>query len=554
MASSPEDDVRSDQGLVPGPETAPETAGGSSPEVQPAPPPRPRRRWPLVAAAVCLVGAGAAAALLVAATGSDDAATGSEPVTIRAVTAEQRDLIEYTDLDGTFGYADTRSIASSSPGTITDIVDDGTVIDRGSTIYEVDARPVTAMFGDIPMYRDLTEGDEGDDVLALEANLASLGYHIDEPDDDGDEVDTGFTVDGVYDAATADAVDRWQADLGLDETGTVSAADIIVIGGPAIASGITVAVGDPVQPGSPVLDLNVTGTVRTFHADRAGELELLAPGGPVRSGQVLFSVDDLPVTAIVTDETFDRELSVGIADGEDVRVLEEMLVALGYDARGDLVPDDEFDEVTAEAVEDWEDDLADDSDEVVVDGVVDLDQLVIVEPETTIGSVTERDGDLVAGGSELFQWRTEAGTRVVTTAIDVADQQKLAAGDTVDVVFPDGTTVVGTVATVATSSTTDPTDPNAEPTLAVEIALDALPASADGLNELDVDVRLIDELVAGATVVPASALVATADGGYAVEVVDGTTTSFVGVEPGMFVDGFVEVVGIEAGVPVVVPS
>ena len=88
----------------------------------------------------------------------------------------------------------------------------------------------------------------------------------------------------------------------------------------------------------------------------------------------------------------------------------------------------------------------------------------------------------------------------------------------------------------------------------VEIALPSVPESAAGLNELDVDIRLVDELAAAATVVPASALVVTADGGYAVEMVDGTATTYVAVEPGMFADGFVEVTGIEPGTAVVVPS
>ncbi len=233
-----------------------------------------------------------------------------------------------------------------------------------------------------------------------------------------------------------------------------------------------------------------------------------------------------------------------------------MLVSLGYDARGDLIPDDEFDEITAEAVEDWQDDLADTWEDgaVTVDGSIDLDDLVIVEPGTTIGSVTSREGDVVATGSELFTWPPSDAARIVTTSIRVADQDKLTEGASVDVEFPDGAIVAGIVTEVATSSTLDPTDPDAEAELTVEIALPSVPDSVAGLNELDVDIRLVDELAAGVTVVPASALVVTADGGYAVEVVDGTVTSYVAVEPGMFADGFVEVAGIEPGTAVVVPS
>ena len=65
-----------------------------------------------------------------------------------------------------------------------------------------------------------------------------------------------------------------------------------------------------------------------------------------------------------------------------------------------------------------------------------------------------------------------------------------------------------------------------------------------------------------AFVVPVSALVALAEGGYALEVVtgsaaDGTpTTTLIPVEPGLFTDGFVSITGdqVKAGLQVVVPS
>ena len=57
--------------------------------------------------------------------------------------------------------------------------------------------------------------------------------------------------------------------------------------------------------------------------------------------------------------------------------------------------------------------------------------------------------------------------------------------------------------------------------------------------------------------VPVSALLALAEGGYAVEVVDGPgRTHLVGVETGLFEDGFVEVrsTDLDETMQVVVPS
>ncbi|MEO0492933.1 MAG: peptidoglycan-binding domain-containing protein, partial [Actinomycetota bacterium] len=423
----------------------------------------------------------------------------------------------------------------------------------GDVAYEINAEPVTVFYGDIPFYRPLTPGTEGDDVLLLEQNLASLGFHATE-DDDGEEVDEDFVVDGVFDDATADAVRRWQAELGVEETGTVDPTAAVMVPGPTTASAVDLEIGDRVQLGTPIATLNVTGTETGVYAAHTGEIELEATSGEIVSGQVLYTVDDQPVLAIVTTEELGRDLSEGVDDGDDVAVLEQLLVDLGYDADGDLEVDDVFDEFTAEALTDFEEDLQDTWDDIVVDGEFTSDEFIVVAPGTRIDTVTARESSNVATGSELFTYGTEGETRIVTTKIDVADQNKLAEGATVDIEFPDGSVVTGTVSDVASSSTTDPTNPTADPTLAVEIALDSVPESAAGLNELDVDVIIVDDLAAGATVVPASALVATSDGGFAVEVVSGSTTTFVAVDPGMFADGFVEVAGIDPGTVVVVPS
>ena len=96
-------------------------------------------------------------------------------------------------------------------------------------------------------------------------------------------------------------------------------------------------------------------------------------------------------------------------------------------------------------------------------------------------------------------------------------------------------------------------EPGQSATFAVEIALDD-PSIAAGLDEAPVDVRVVSESVEGVLAVPVSALLALAEGGYAVELVEGETTRLVAVEPGFFADGVVEVTGdIEAGETVVVP-
>lgn len=512
-----------------------------------------RRRWLIVGGVVVLVVA--AAAVAVTAGGGDDGEA-AEVTPRRAVEATTQDLVEFDELDGTLTYPSTAQVGAATEGVVTSVTADGDRLDPGAVVYEVDARPVTLVAGDVPPYRVLESGTEGDDVRQFEAHLASLGYHA-ELDDDGDEIDEGFLVDGVFDAATTEAVIRWQEDLGLPETGVVAPGDIVVASGPVVVSDVLVEPGSRVATGTPVLSLSVLGESEAFHVSHAGDVELVAePGATIASGQVLYAVDDEPILAVVTDADveLDRDLGPGVADGEDVEVLEQMLVDAGFDVAGTLDVDEELDDVTAEAIEDlWE--SLDGTYDLDVTDVVRADQLVIVEPGTVVGTPTTHDG-AIASGAELFSTTSGSEARVVTSAIAVDEQDRLPEGGTVDIELPGGEVVTGTVTQVAVSSVTDPTDPTAEPMLPVEVTVDAVPSDIAALNEVEVTVLVVDELIEGAVTVPVTALVATGGGGHAVEVVsaDGLSTTFVAVEPGRFADGMVEVDGIEAGTAVVVPS
>ncbi len=520
-----------------------------------APPPDEtsgRRRWPWAVAGVGVVGAATAAVVLLP-TDDDADTTDTAPRTVRTAVAEQRDLVEFDELDGRMVFADTVTITGSADGVVTDVVADGAVVERGDVAYAINGEPVAVLYGDVPLYRPLSLGVEGDDVAMLEANIASLGHHTFE-DEDGNMVDTGFVVDGVFDDATAEAVERWQADLGVEETGLVEPTSAIVVDGASRVSTVLVETGDRIAAGSPLLDLDATETVTTAHAEHSGELDLVVGAGTeLVSGDVVYAVDERAIVALVADETFDRDLEEGIDAGDDVLALETMLFELGYDADGDLQVDDEFTEETTTALTEFEDDLAEAYDGNDADGVLELDEFIVFDPGTVVGQVTTYDSETIASGSELWSTSTDGSRRIVETEIAVEDQLGITEGSVLDVEFPDGSIVTGVVVDVASSSVVDPTNPDASPTLAVEIELLSVPESVADLNELDVKVLVVDELAAGATVVPASALVSAGDGQFAVEAITTTGTTLVPVETGLFTDGFVEVTGLPVGAEVVVP-
>jgi len=143
-------------------------------------------------------------------------------------------------------------VSAAQTGTLTWIAPEGATVKRGQPLFKVDQRPVVALYGPLPLYRTLRVGVEGTDVNQFEENLSELGY-------------TGFTVDNTYTAATARAVRRWQADLGLPETGTVEPGEVVVTPGAVRVAEHTARVGDRIgggDTGGGGSVLSYTGTTR----------------------------------------------------------------------------------------------------------------------------------------------------------------------------------------------------------------------------------------------------------------------------------------------------
>lgn len=355
-----------------------------------------------------------------------------------------------------------------------------------------------------------------------------------------------MTVDEVYDADTVAAVEAWQDDLDMEPTGSVSIADAQVEPGPVQIDTTSARAGDTVRTGTPIVTASLVQSTSVVLATADGLVtEAPAVGDRIETGAALYEVDTVPVPVII-GEPIERELSIDVEDGEDIELLEQTLANLGYDADGDLEIDEVWDDATTDALTEWEDDLGWEP-----DGILQLDQFVSVTEPGTVDTVEIERGDEIMRGTAVVT--TTEATRVVSTEIAVADQDLLSLGSSVDVEFPAGDVVRGTVTWVASSSEVPAGQPDADPVIPVEITIDSIPTSAESFDELDVDVLLVDDIAAGVVTVPASAIISTGTA-FAVEAVDGSTTRFVEVEPGMFADGWVEVSGIEAGTAVVVPS
>ena len=102
-------------------------------------------------------------------------------------------------------------------------------------------------------------------------------------------------------------------------------------------------------------------------------------------------------------------------------------------------------------------------------------------------------------------------------------------GAQVEVQLPDLSTTTGIVTEIAT--TAELSEDGGDATFPVTVELDD-PSVAEGIVDAPVTVAVITDQVRGVTAVPVEALVALAEGGYAVEVADGSETRLVAVEPG----------------------
>jgi peptidoglycan hydrolase-like protein with peptidoglycan-binding domain len=461
-------------------------------------------------------------------------------------------------------------VTSPVAGTVTSVVETGQTIEAGTVVASIDGQPLVALIGDVPAWRELSaSGEDGVDVRQLEMNLVALGF-----DPDGE-----IEIDETYDSATAAAVTEWEEALGLDGDGVVGASQIVFVPGSVIVDEAPAQLGGSVQPGEPLISGRVLNRQFDIAAtlDDGGAIGVLVPAGtPVGTGTVLFSQRGVPVAAVVgdfsTSPALERDLSVGVESGIDVELLETMLSGAGHDAGGALDVDDTFDEATGEAYLAWRAAVgwpAEDGTEPA-DVVVPAGSLVTVPSGLSATGATVTEGDEVTADRPVMTMGE--ATRRITTTASLGDEA-FELGAVMAVELPDGTVLDGEVVTVDSVLSTDP---NGGTSTVVEVGIEVageIPALFAEFVEVPVTLRVPGESELGVLIVPVSALVALAEGGYAVEVViddgtsadntsaddtapDGTATKLVAVDPGLFADGFVSVSSDElsAGVEVVVPS
>ena len=272
------------------------------------------------------------------------------------------------------------------------------------------------------------------------------------------------------------------------------------------------------------------------------------PGDVLRPGDVAVRIAQRPIALVRGETPMYRELrrvrsgerddagdKIDEQFGDDVKQLQEYLIGAGLDNDGKLTADGVFGKETERAVKEWQRFVGHPA-----TGRIDRRQIVFVP-----GPVRVEKAPAVGGP---FEDLTVSGVDAVAT-VSVASKQRsfFTVGADVEVELA-SSTVDGTVRDVERTVGAD-----GSTQFQVEVTLDA--ASTDGIEAGDsAKVTASRSIAENALTVPVRALVALAEGGWAVQVNGPTGPVLTGVELGAVVDGFAEISGVDEGTTIVVPA
>ncbi|MXW57401.1 MAG: hypothetical protein F4X68_00695 [Acidimicrobiia bacterium] len=284
----------------------------------------------------------------------------------------------------------------------------------------------------------------------------------------------------------------------------------------------TLGYGDPEQ-----LHTNTAGIV-TGRLPEEGEV--------LDVGDVLFEVNSYPVILLRGERPMYRRFERDMEDGPDVEQLEQALADMRISGYEDMTIDEEFTRVTEDVVEEWQNRLG-----VEETGTIEMGFVVFIVEPIRISSVNVNEGQTISAQAAAFSITGQH--QEIVSNLDPADAEIVNRLDRVEVELPDGRIAPGAVvevARVATRLINSQTGAPGDPTIEVIIVLLDGEASSR-FDAAPVDWTITKEVTPNALVVPASALIATVDGGFSVEVVHDDSTTLVPVQVGTFVDAFVEI-------------
>ena len=500
--------------------------------------------------------------------GSQNTASLSTQKTLELTTVKisKGDLAKKEEYNGTLSQVDKAVLNSSITGVITYLPEEGTVINYGQVLYAVDNKPVILLEGSTPFYRtlDLTS-DEGPDIKQVEEALISLGY-----------AEEGFIADEKFDETTSSMLNKLYIDYKIETKSEITPSEQVAINAKkdsieviedTISSGGTTIV--QVNDKKKRLDDAKESATEESTAWKAADTSIKAS----EESLILLRDETNPETKEKKAEgTLDGEiedLEQSIEKQKRIKALEEGKES-GIDATEALAIETAqkaYDDAL-EAYNEWIDQEAE-----VAKAKEELKDLELSAKSETfsptnayasttpliVGSYINKVGGAVTINGQMYN--------ISSTGIEVlfwlpaADQDTVALGENVEIELPTDERTDTTIKFI------DQVVTETQAGNFIQVKLDVTnPEEIDIYDQAPVKVFLTTEVSQGVLYVPVNALIALAEGGYAVEIYNGDSetevfsgesgvdSTYVGVEIGVFTDGYVEIVGnISEGQSVIVP-
>ena len=520
--------------------------------------------------------------------GTQNTETSSSSKTLELTTTaiQKGDLAKKEEYNGTLRQTDSRVLNSPMSGVVTFVPKEGTIINFGEVLFAVDNKPVILIEGEIPFYRTLDlNSDSGPDIFQLERALVFLGYASQDfvPDEIFDET-TSSMLNSLYIdykiETKSEITSSEQVAINLKQNEVKNIEDLISDGGTTLAEvNSKKKILEDLQKDSVTTLAEVNSKKKILDDAIESSTEENAAWKAATNliedyRQQITLLKDLtnPRTGAKSQETRDEE----IKNYEDL-IEEQKRIREMEEGEGSIV-----DAAEALAIENaqkaYDDALKSynegvDQDSELAKANEELDELILSAKSETfsptnayasktpiiVGSYISDSGSAVGVNTPLYNI-SSIGIEVVFQ-IDATDQETVSLGDRVEIELPTDErvpTVITFIDQVVTQTQAGEF---------IEVTLEVLnPEEIDAYDQAPVKVFVTTEISQNVLYVPVNALLALAEGGYALEVYDGALdtgtfegesgvdTSYVAVEIGVFTDGFVEVKGnISEGQIVVVP-
>ncbi|MFL2695125.1 MAG: hypothetical protein ACJ0GE_04150 [Candidatus Actinomarina sp.] len=492
-------------------------------------------------------------------TQNTEVSTSSKTLELTTVSIQKGDLAKKEEYNGTLRQTDKKILNSPTNGVVTFLPEEGSVVNFGEVLFIIDNKPVILLQGSTPFYRTLDlNSDPGVDIQQVEEALVYLGY-----------ADSTFVPDEVFDEQTSKMLNTLYIDYGIDTKSEITPTEQVLINQKqdeiellenTVSDGGTTL--SEVNNKKKLLDDAKENATKENAAWQAAENEI---------ERIQNLIDELTYESMSEDTRAGRKAQYE----EDIKTQEriqsrEAGKESGIDATEQLAIDN-AQKAYDDTLESYNEGV--DRDAELAKAREELNELQLSSISETFsptnafasktpiiaGSIINDLGSAVALNSPLYNI-SSVGIEVVFQ-VDATDQETVTLGKNVEIELPTDErvpTVITFIDQVVTQTQAGDF---------IEVVLEVLnPEEVEAYDQAPVKVFLTTEVSENVLYVPVNALLALAEGGYALEVYEGVAegstfegesgvdTTYVAVEIGVFTDGFVEVIGnIQEGQLVVVP-